>query len=194
MTDCEKLKKIWLFSAILPLFLSYLYPNFCRTFFTTFWITSIFAKDVKIIIYMLTESMDMSLRETGCYCQTVAIHVRNKELHSFTRQMKLDKPSDLTKEIAEAAIDLFEKNYDFSLAIRSMGVRVTDLVPDSISIQLDVFGNEAIRVRQARFDDAVDGLRKRFGNLAVRRAVTICDQMSCLDPKKDHINHPIGYF
>ncbi|WP_243136627.1 hypothetical protein [Acetobacterium paludosum] len=75
-----------------------------------------------------------------------------------------------------------------------MGVRVTDLVPDSTPIQLDVFGNEAIRVRQARLYDAVDGLRKRFGNLAVRRAVTIGDQMSCLDPKKDHIIHPIGYF
>ncbi|MCG2730459.1 MAG: DNA polymerase IV, partial [Acetobacterium sp.] len=113
-------------------------------------------KDVKFIIYMLTESVAMRLRETGCYCLTVAIHVRNKELESFTRQMKLSKPSDLTKEIAEAAIVLFENNYDFSSDIRSMGVRVTDLVPDSTPIQLDVFGNEEIRMRQARLDDAVD--------------------------------------
>lgn len=151
-------------------------------------------KDVKFIIYMLTESVAMRLRETGCYCLTVAIHVRNKDLESFTRQMKLSKPSDLTKEIAEAAIVLFENNYDFSSDIRSMGVRVTDLVPDSTPIQLDVFGNEEIRMRQARLDNAVDDLRKRFGNLAVRRAVTIGDQMSCLDPKKEHVIHPIGYF
>ncbi|MDZ5725650.1 DNA polymerase IV [Acetobacterium sp. K1/6] len=151
-------------------------------------------KDVKFIIYMLTESVAMRLRETGCYCLTVAIHVRNKELHSFTRQLKLVKPSDLTREIAEAAIALFENNYDFSSDIRSMGVRVTDLVPDSTPIQLDLFGNEELRVRQARLDETVDDLRKRFGNLAVRRAVTIGDQMSCLDPKKDHIIHPIGYF
>ncbi len=151
-------------------------------------------KDVKFIIYMLTESVAMRLRETGCYCLTVAIHVRNKELHSFTRQLKLAKPSDLTREIAEAAIALFENNYDFSSDIRSMGVRVTDLVPDSTPIQLDLFGNEELRVRQARLDETVDELRKRFGNLALRRAVTIGDQMSGLDPKKDHIIHPIGYF
>ncbi|WP_296560880.1 DNA polymerase IV [uncultured Acetobacterium sp.] len=151
-------------------------------------------KDVKLIIYMLTESVAMRLRETGCYCLTVAIHVRNKELHSFTRQVKLAKPSDLTREIAEAAIALFENNYDFSSDIRSMGVRVTDLVPDSTPIQLDLFSNEIIRVRQARLDETVDQLRKRFGNLALRRAVTIGDQMSGLDPKKDHIIHPIGYF
>ena len=143
---------------------------------------------------MLTESVTMRLRETGCYCQTVVIHVRNKELHSFTRQMKLQKPSDLTNEIARAAIDLFVRNYDFSSDIRSMGVRVTDLVPDSTPIQLDLFGNEELRVRQARLDDTVDDLRKRFGNLALRRAVTIGDAMSGLDPKKDHVIHPIGYF
>ena len=151
-------------------------------------------KDVKIIIYMLTESVAMRLRETGCYCLTVAIHVRNKELHSFTRQMKLQKPSDLTNEIARAAIDLFIRNYDFSSDIRSMGVRVTDLVPDSTPIQLDLFGNEELRVRQARLDDAVDDLKKRFGNLAVRRAITIDDQMGCLDAKKDHVIYPISYF
>lgn len=151
-------------------------------------------KDVKFIIYMLTESVAMRLRETGCYCLTVAIHVRNKELNSFTRQKKLNKPSDLTNEIAKAAIELFENNYDFSSDIRSMGVRVADLVPDTTPIQLDLFGNEEIRVRQARLDNTIDDLRKRFGNLAVRRAVTIGDQMSCLDPKKDHVIHPIGYF
>lgn len=127
-------------------------------------------KDVKIIIYMLTESVAMRLRETCCYCQTVAIHVRNKALHSFTRQMKLQKPWDLTNVIARAAINLFVKNYDFSTDIRSMSVRVVDLVPDSTPVQLDVFGDEELRVRQARLDDAVDNLKKRFGNLVIRRA------------------------
>lgn len=125
----------------------------------------------------------MRLRETGCYCQTAAIHVRNKELYNFSRQMKLQKP-----------LDLFMRNYDFSSDIRSMGVRVTDLVPDSTPIQLDIFGNEELWVREARLDDAVDDLKKRFGNLAVRRAITIDDQMGCLDAKKDHVICSISYF
>lgn len=38
-------------------------------------------------------------------------------------------------------------------------------------------------------------IRKRiFGNLAVRRAVTIDDQMGRLDAKKDHVIYPISYF
>jgi Nucleotidyltransferase/DNA polymerase involved in DNA repair len=151
-------------------------------------------EDVKLIIYMLTESVAMRLRESSCFCQTVAIHVRNKELKSFTRQTKTEKPTDLTNEIAESAMRLFDQSYDFSSDIRSLGVRAADLLPDTVPIQLDVFGREEERVRLARLDDTVDGLRKRFGNLSVRRAVTLGDSMSGLDPKKDHIIHPIGYF
>ncbi|MGV8906240.1 MAG: DNA polymerase thumb domain-containing protein [Acetobacterium sp.] len=151
-------------------------------------------KDVKLVIYMLTESVAMRLREAGCFCQTVAIQVRTKELISFTRQIKLTKPSDLTNEIAEAAIKLFIKNYDFSSPIRSMGVRAADLVPDTIPIQLDLFGFEENRVRLGRLDTTIDGLRKRYGNHSVRRAVTMGGSMSSLDPKKDNIIHPLGYF
>lgn len=150
--------------------------------------------DVKLILYMLTESVAMRLRETGCFCQTVAIHVRNTELKSFTRQVQLNKPSDLTNEIAEAAIQLFDQSYDFSSDIRSLGVRAANLVPDTVPIQLDVFGREEERVRLARLDTTIDGLRKRFGNLSIQRAITIGDNMSGLDPKKDHIIHPVGYF
>jgi DNA polymerase-4 len=75
-----------------------------------------------------------------------------------------------------------------------MGVRVTDLVPDTTPIQLDLFGDEETRVRQGRLDNAVDDLRRRFGNLSVRRAITIGDQMGCLDAKKDHVIYPISYF
>ena len=151
-------------------------------------------KDVKLVIYMLTESVAMRLREACCFCQTVAIHIRTKELISFTRQAKLTKPSDLTNEIAEAAIKLFIKNYDFSSPIRSMGVRASDLVPDSVPIQLDLFGFEEDRVRLGRLDTTIDGIRKRYGNHSVRRAVTMGDSMSSLDPKKDNIIHPLGYF
>ncbi|KNZ41514.1 DNA polymerase Y family protein [Acetobacterium bakii] len=151
-------------------------------------------KDMKLVMYMLTESVAMRLRETDCYCQTVAIHIRTKELRSFTRQMKLSKPSDLTGEIGEAAILLFNQNYDFSSPVRSLGVRAADLVPNTVPIQLDLFGHEEERIRQGRLDITIDGLRKRYGNHSVRRAVTIGDTMSCMDPKKDHVIYPLRYF
>lgn len=151
-------------------------------------------KDVKLILYMLTESVAMRLRETGCYCKTVEIHVRNTALHSFTRQMKVQKPTDITNEIAQAAIKLFQDNYDFDAEIRSMGVRVSDFIPDNTPIQLDLFNSEEKRLKQESLDRTVDHLKKRFGNLTIKRAIAVDDQMGCLDAKKDHVIHPVSYF
>lgn len=43
-------------------------------------------------------------------------------------------------------------------------------------------------------DKTMDSLRHRFGNNSVRRAITLGDTMSELDPKRDNVIHPVGYF
>lgn len=151
-------------------------------------------RDANLVVCMLSESVAMRLRETGCFCETVAIHVRDSGLESFSRQKKLEKPTDLTKEIYQAAMALFDAHYVFGPPIRSIGVRVESLLPNTTPIQLDLFNCEADRVRQGNLDQAVDHLRRRFGNLAVRRAVAIGDKLGDLDAKKDHVIHPLGYF
>lgn len=151
-------------------------------------------QDIKLILYMLTESVAMRLRETGCHCRTVAIQLRCNDLHSFTRQVKLSQPTDITGEIAAAALQLVQANYDFTTPIRSMGVRVADLVAGSIPRQINIFTDETARLKQERLDTTMDQLRKRFGNMSIRRAVTIGDKLSNIDPKKDHVIHPFSYF
>ena len=47
----------------------------------------------------------------------------------------------------------------------------------------------------AEIEQAVDGLRRRFGNGCVRRATLLRDTaLTGFDPKADHIIHPVGYF
>lgn len=153
--------------------------------------------DVKLVTTLLTESVGMRLREAGLYCKTISLSVRNKELSSFTRQMHLDKPTDLTQELARADIELFMRNYDFNhdMAIRSIGVRAMDLIPNTTPIQVDFFGDETRRIRLGKLDQAIDKIRSRFGNNAVRRGITLGDElMTELDIKKDNVIHPVGYF
>lgn len=145
---------------------------------------------------MLTESVAMRTREAGFKCKTFAISVRDSNLQSFTRQMKLEKATDITREMAESALKLFHRNYNFDeqSAIRSVGVRACDLSPAATPVQLDLFGNEEKRIKQEHLDQTIDGLRGRFGNNIVRRAITLGDTMSELDPKRDNIIHPVGFF
>ena len=86
--------------------------------------------DVKIILYVLAESVAARLRENGFKCRVVEISIRDNDLYSFTRQHKIDHATNGTKEIAEEAYRIFQENYFWQKSIRSVGVRAADQVND----------------------------------------------------------------
>ena len=106
--------------------------------------------DVKIILYVLAESVAARLRENGFKCRVVEISVRDNELYSFTRQHKIDHATNVTKEIAEEAYRIFKENYHWQKPIRSVGVRGADLVLDTYWEQLDLFSSVEQREKQMK--------------------------------------------
>ena len=152
-------------------------------------------EDVKIVLYILAESVSARLRENGFRCKVVEISVRDKALHSFTRQRKIKNATNITKEIAEQAFQLFKKNYEWGKPIRSLGVRGADLVTDNYWEQIDLFSNEERREKQMKVDEAVDDIRKRFGFYSIQRGLMYRDKiLSKVNAKEDHVVHPTGYF
>ena len=48
--------------------------------------------------------------------------------------------------------------------------------------------------KKEQLDQAVDLVRQRFGHFAVQRGLMITDKaLSSLDPKNDHVIHPVGF-
>ena len=80
-------------------------------------------QDVKIVTYILCESVAARLKEAHLVAQVISIGVRDINLKGFTRQIKLNQPTHLSDDIALAAMALFEKNVDFSIPLRSIGVK-----------------------------------------------------------------------
>ncbi|MDL2218099.1 DNA polymerase IV [Christensenellaceae bacterium OttesenSCG-928-M15] len=151
--------------------------------------------DVKVVYYNLAESVAARLREQGLQGRTVAVSLRDNELFSFTRQMKLQKPTCLSSEICAAAMKLVQANYKFDKPLRSIGVRVTDLSSIHDNIQLTMFEDEDLRERQMRLEQAVDDLRRRFGHYVIGRAVYSLDpKLRQFNAKGDHVIHPVGFF
>ena len=167
-------------------------------------------EDVKIVLYILAESVAARLRENGFRCRTVEISVRDKELFHFSKQVKLQNASNITKEIAEAGYRLYKDNYRlpaddkelkssrpefFQKPLRSIGIRGTDLVTDYFWEQLDMFMDPQAREKQTKMDETVDIIRKRFGFYSVQRGLMYRDRiLSACDAKSDHTVHPHGYF
>ena len=167
-------------------------------------------EDVKIVLYVLAESVAARLRENGFRCRAVEIWLRDKDLVSFTRQRKVDNATNITKEIAEAGYALYKANYKlpadqsekassdgslFQKPLRSIGIRGADLVNDNYWEQLDLFSDPMLREKQKKMDAAVDSIRGRFGFYSIRRGLMFGDTvLSAVNAKEDHTVHPHGYF
>lgn len=152
-------------------------------------------EDIKVTLFVLCESVCARLREHGFVCRTVAISLRDNELFRFERQCKLPRPSHISGEIADTAMRLFIENYSWPRPIRSIGVRCTDLEPASKPLQLSVFTDERQRQKFEALDIAVDDIRHRFGHFALQRACMLADKpLGGINPKGDHIIHPVGFF
>jgi DNA polymerase-4 len=152
-------------------------------------------EDVKIILFVLADSVARRLREQGLKAKTVCISVRDNQLYSFTRQRTLNRYTNITSEIERAGMELFRKYYNWNKSIRSIGISVTDFVSDTISVQTDLFSNELKREKKEKLDRSVDNLKNRFGSYCVQPAILLADrELSGFDPKKEHTIHPEGYF
>lgn len=150
--------------------------------------------DVAIIVYLLAESVAARLRENHFKGDVVEISVRDKDLYSFTRQHKILMPTNITSEIAAAAMKLFRENYKWEKPIRSIGVRVSDLVLEDCPVQLDLFISQEQREKQHQVDVAVDAIRRRFGFYAIQRGLMYTDRkLAALNAKEDNVVHPHGY-
>ena len=151
--------------------------------------------DVRLMLYLLAESVACRMRELASKCTVVEVSVRDSELHWYSRQRKLAVPTCSSAEIAEVAFDLFHRSYPWTHPVRSIGVRGAGLVDGSVGIQTSLFDNDKRRSAWERIDVTVDELRRRYGYMSVRRAITMADPLlGGINPKDDHTVHPIGYF
>lgn len=134
--------------------------------------------DVKVLMYVLAESVGRRMREQGFRCKTVSISLRDNELCSFVRQMKLPAYTASTGEIAVAAMALFRENYNFKRQkpLRSLGLTCSEFEHEAGAIQLDLFGDAQKRLKAECLDAAVDSLQNRFGSESVRRGVLLTDR------------------
>lgn len=150
--------------------------------------------DVRLMLTVLADSVAERTRELGFLGQTVSLSVRDAGLACFTRQRKLERPTCLTGEIAGAAFSLFQEHYRWERPIRSIGLSLSGLSCGDVPVQFDLFCDQARREKRARLESAVDGLRGRFGHACVRRAVVMADRdFAGMNPKGEHIIHPVGY-
>lgn len=151
--------------------------------------------DVKCVIYLLAESVAARMREHGLRGRCVSLSIRSTELVFNSCQRTLEKPTYLTSEIADASYRLFVMRYADRLPLRSIGISMSGLSPDTSPVQISMFGDDDRRFKMEDLEHSVDDLRHRFGHQIVQRGIVYYDKkFADVNPKEVNTIHPISAF
>lgn len=115
----------------------------------------------------LSDKVGSRLRRHGLYCSTVQIQIRDPQFRTISRQQKLKAPTNVTKEIYDAAVAIAEKSWSMSAPVRLLSVTgesLSDCCTEQMTLIDDTTEN---KLKSATLDKAVDSIRSRFGKDAI---------------------------
>ncbi|MBQ2952494.1 MAG: DNA polymerase IV [Clostridia bacterium] len=124
----------------------------------------------------LCDSVGARLRALGLKCRTITVQVKDTNLKVISRQRTLAMPTQLTRQIFQEALGILTASWPAAQPIRLLSVTASTLVPEgeTATAQLSLFSEVAPDdPRQARFEEAVDKLRSRFGRKAIQPGTVI---------------------
>jgi len=98
--------------------------------------------DVLATISFLTEKIAKRLREKKLLALGVGIFVKSSEFETWSKEKRIDFPTDSASKISHEAFDLLCKFWNFSNLIRSIRVRTFDLVSEHELTQASLFYDE----------------------------------------------------
>lgn len=128
------------------------------------------AGEVRDVVASLAEHVAGRVRRKGLAGRTVHLKVRFGDFTTRTAQETLPEPTDTTDEIAAAARRLLDAHWHPGVGVRLLGVGLSGFEATPVQLTLPVDGGDAgpDTERRKAVERAVDGLRERFGDDAVR--------------------------
>ena len=141
-------------------------------------------EDARIVLLSLCEKVSARMRRLGAKCHTVQLHVRDSELRSYERQIRLDVPARTVDSIFKAVYTLYLSN-STGMNIRSLGVCGCDLVYDD-EAQLMITEDSERAYKLEQIDTIADSIRQKYGRAALTRGIMLTPSvMSGIDIHED---------
>lgn len=122
---------------------------------------------MKSILISMAENLAYQLRSGNKLTACVSIKIRYSDFQTYSKQRKIPYTS-LDHTLIQTTLELFESLYQRRILIRLIGVRFSHLIGGSYQIRLFEDSEKMIKLYQS-----MDIIRNRFGQQAVKRAVTM---------------------
>lgn len=141
-------------------------------------------EDVAYCILDLCEDACRRARTAGKAGRTIqlAISYSKETAGGFSRSRSIDIPTNVTMDMHEVCMQLFNEYYDGKSKIRDVNVGLTKLYDkEDTDIQLDLFDD---RAKKNDIGYVMDAIRDKYGSTAILRASSYTDAGITLDRSK----------
>jgi DNA polymerase-4 len=121
--------------------------------------------DIKVVLLELAALVCQRSRQKGYLGNVVHAGAQGADFdkpEGFSRQMKLQDPTNVTKEVYAGAKNVFEKHWT-GYPVRKLWVSLSSLQSDEV-VQLTLFGE---REKQMAVENTVDRIQERFGSNSI---------------------------
>lgn len=126
------------------------------------------------VLLRLAESVGTRLREAGQKANMLSVEIKYHTFETNSHQKQLLRPTNGDSDIYRAATELFDELWD-GRPVRLLGIRSSKLVKEDEPEQLSIFDiqtqqkDTARTQKQKRLDKALDEIKKKYGEDAVKR-------------------------
>lgn len=129
-------------------------------------------QDIMCGISHLSESIAVRMRRKGVKCTVVQVTIKDPDLISIQRQEKLERPTNLAREITEKAMEIVRHSWNMKNPIRMLTVTGSSIVPEDFAEQISFF-DETENPKQENLEKALDMIRNKYGKNSVKNANVI---------------------
>lgn len=129
-------------------------------------------RDIMCGISHLSESIAVRMRRKGVKCTVVQVTIKDPDLSSIQRQEKLDRPTNLAKEITDKAMEIMRHSWNMKKPIRMLTVTGGGIVPENSAEQISFFDEEKNPKRE-KLEKTLDAIRDKYGKNSVKNANVI---------------------
>ena len=127
------------------------------------------------VLLKLAETVGGRLRKEAQKAYMVSVEIKYHTFQSVSHQKQLLKATNTDRVIYQAACELFRELWN-GVPIRLLGIRTSKLVADEAPEQMSIFDFQeeckedlVKNEKHAKLDKALDEIRKKFGEDAVKR-------------------------
>ncbi len=128
--------------------------------------------EARVGIEYLSEEIGRRLRKKGMVANTISLSIKDEYMRVIQRQRPLEKPSDISREIAELAFSILKDEWRVGKPIRTITVTAQGLVKKSTCAeQIGMFETTDCRDREKdrKREETVNIIRQKYGASSIVR-------------------------